>query len=126
MGASSVTPQASGRIQRWALTMSMYEYSLIFKRIAEHSNADTMSCLHLLEKIHEVPKPAEVVLVMKKLEAITTKHIKAWSRINPNISPRICMYGLAHETDDVKGAIPLETTAIKSYAMPLFLVFCSV
>ena len=39
----SVPAQASARIQRWALTLSMYNYTIKFKRTGEHSNADALS-----------------------------------------------------------------------------------
>ena len=39
----SVLPQASGQIQQWALTLSMYDYNLIHKKSTEHSNANTLS-----------------------------------------------------------------------------------
>ena len=38
-----VPPQASGRNQRWALTLSMYDYTLIHKKSVEHGNADALS-----------------------------------------------------------------------------------
>ncbi len=78
----AVPPQASGRIQRWALTLSMYEYSLIFKRTAEHGNADAMSRLPLREKIPEVPEPAEVVLLMEELEDSQQPNI---SKLGPEL-----------------------------------------
>ena len=52
----TVPPQASGRIQRWALTLSMYEYSLIFKRTADHGNACAMSQLPLRDTAPEIPE----------------------------------------------------------------------
>ena len=101
----TVPPQASGRIQRWALTLSMYEYSLIFKRTADHGNADAMSRLPLRDTAPEVPEPAEIVLLMEKLEAspVTAERIKAWSRTDPVIS-RILEFvhtGWPSFTDDV-------------------------
>ena len=83
----------------------MYEYSLIFKRTADHGNADAMSRLPLRDTAPEVPEPAEIVLLMEKLEAspVTAEHIKAWSRTDPVIS-RILEFvhtGWPSFTDDV-------------------------
>ena len=39
--------QASARIQRWALILAMYEYTLQFKSTTQHSNADALSRLPL-------------------------------------------------------------------------------
>ena len=33
------------RIQRWALTIAMYEYTLVFKNTNQHSNADALNRL---------------------------------------------------------------------------------
>ena len=43
----AVPSQASARIQRWALTLAMYKYSLKFKSTKQHGNADAMSRLPL-------------------------------------------------------------------------------
>ena len=51
----SVPSQASSRIQRWALTLSMYE---CFKSTSELVNADAMSRLPLPD---EPPIPVEIV-----------------------------------------------------------------
>ena len=42
----AVPSQVSGRIQRWALTLAAYEYSIAFCPTAAHSNADALSQLH--------------------------------------------------------------------------------
>ena len=43
----AVPPQASARIQCWALTLAMYEYKISYKCTTAHSNADAMSRLTL-------------------------------------------------------------------------------
>ena len=53
----SVPVQASARIQRWALTLSMYEYVLGFRRGAAHHNADALSRLPLPDSPVSVPDP---------------------------------------------------------------------
>ena len=55
----AVNPQASARIQRWTLTLSMYEYTLQFKRTEDHANADALSRLPLPEHPDSVPLPVE-------------------------------------------------------------------
>ena len=49
-GKHPVSPQASGRIQRWALKLSMYEYDLECRSTHRHGNADALSRLPLPEK----------------------------------------------------------------------------
>ena len=43
----STTPQASARIQRWALLLTTYEYTLRFRNTHAHANADALSRLPL-------------------------------------------------------------------------------
>ena len=43
----AIPTTASNRIQNWALTLSMYEYSISFKPSIAHSNADALSRLPL-------------------------------------------------------------------------------
>ena len=53
----SISPQASGRIQRWALLLSMYEYSLSYKSTHAHGNADALSRLPLPKTPRDTPQP---------------------------------------------------------------------
>ena len=39
----AIPPQASARIQRWALTLAAYEYTLVYRSTGAHGNADAMS-----------------------------------------------------------------------------------
>ena len=80
-----VPPQASGRIQRWALTLAAYEYTLSWRPTQQHENADAMSCLPLPEKPLETPLPAELVLLMEHLEEspVTATQIRMWTRRDP-------------------------------------------
>ena len=64
---NAVPSQASSRIQRWALTLSMYEYTMCFKPTTEHNNADAMSRLPLPATQEETPVPAEHVLLLEEL-----------------------------------------------------------
>ncbi len=74
----AIPPQASSRIQRWALTLSMYEYTMGFRSTTRHGNADAMSRLPLPEKPDTTPVPAELVLLVEHLQdsPITASQIK--------------------------------------------------
>ena len=63
----AIPQQASARIHRWALTLSMYDYSLKFKGTAEHSNADALSRLPLPHSVSPVVLP-EIVMVMELVD----------------------------------------------------------
>ena len=72
---------ASARIQRWALTLSAYNYTIEYKPGATHSNADGLSRLPLPDAPSEVPVPTETILVMDMLNSlpVTAQHIKKWT-----------------------------------------------
>ena len=74
----AVPPLASARIQRWALTLAMYEYS------KQHGNADAMSCLPLLDTVTP-PLPPETALLLKFLEKspVTAKQVQVWTTRDP-------------------------------------------
>ena len=80
----AVPPQASARIQRWALTLAMYEYSLKFKSTKQHGNADAMSRLPLPDTVTP-PLPPETVLLLEFLEKspVTAKQVRLWTRRDP-------------------------------------------
>ena len=84
-GKHPVSPQASGRIQRWALKLAMYEYDLECRSTYRHGNADALSRLPLSEKPPVVPRLAEHVLLMEHLSnsPVTAMQIKSWTRRDP-------------------------------------------
>ena len=79
---------ASARIQRWALTLSVYDYDIVFKPGNEHANADMFSHLPLADTPAEVPLPGEVILLMEclSISPVNAGHIKAWITKDPVLS----------------------------------------
>ena len=67
---------------RWALTVSSYEYTLVFRSTTQHGNADAMSRLPLPESPREIPDPAEWVLLIEGLKdsPISSAQIRTWTR----------------------------------------------
>ena len=63
----SIPTTTSNRIQRWALTLSMYEYSIAFKQSSAHANTDALSRLPLQVTSVDPPIPSETVLVLEQL-----------------------------------------------------------
>ena len=60
---------ASARIQRWALTLSAYNYRICYKPGSENSNADVLSRLPLPDTPSSVPIPGETVFLMDILQS---------------------------------------------------------
>ena len=95
---------ASARIQRWALTLSMYEYTIKFKSGAANGNADALSRLPLPDTPAETPMPSELVLLLEHLSTgpLTAVQIKTMTRKDPILS-RVYMHilhGWSPATDD--------------------------
>ncbi len=88
----AIPQQTSPRIQRWALTLSMYDYSLKFKGTAEHSNADALSRLPLPHSVSPVVLP-EIVMVMELVDKtpIIVDILKTWTRKDKVLS-RVSQY----------------------------------
>ena len=80
-----ISPQASGRIQRWALKLATYEYTLRFRPTNQHANADALSRLPLAEKPEHVPIPAEHVLLIEHLSEapLSAAQLKIWTAKDP-------------------------------------------
>ena len=83
-----VPVQASGRIQRWALTLATYEYTLRFKPTKAHANADALSRLPLSGSPISVPTPAETILLLEAINEspISSTEIATWTRRDPVLS----------------------------------------
>lgn len=80
--------QASARIRRWSLLLSAYVYTIRFRNIHAHSNADALNRLPLPEIQKESKTPPELVLLMDHLEdsPVTACHIAVWTRRDPVLS----------------------------------------
>ncbi|KAJ8381562.1 hypothetical protein SKAU_G00023400 [Synaphobranchus kaupii] len=77
----AVPPIASGRIQRWALTLAAYEYTICYKEGSRHANADAMSRLPVSTTVGYVPLPGELILLLENLATFPVKahDIRTWT-----------------------------------------------
>ena len=83
-----ISPMASGRIQRWALTLSNYEYTLEYTPGSRISHADCMSRLPKPNAPDQVPVPQEVILALSIMDEspITSQQIEKWTSTDPVLS----------------------------------------
>lgn len=83
-----ISPQASGRIQRWALLLASYDYSIACRTTAQHANADAFSRLPIPEVPVQTPVPPEVVFVMDALDdaPMTAVHVATLTQRDPLLS----------------------------------------
>ncbi len=92
--SKAVPPMASPRVQRWALTLSAYEYKLKYKPGPEHANADAFSRLPLPDQPSDVPVPEEVTAAIRHMDTVTlvsASHIKRWTR-NDRVLSQVLHY----------------------------------
>lgn len=93
--------QQPASLQRWALILSSYNYSIYYQPGEKLANADGLSRLPLQENPKETPKP---VLLMDTVQTalITVKKIKMWTDKDPIISgvKTLCQKGWMETSDD--------------------------
>ena len=84
----AIPHQASGRIQRWALVLAGYEYTISFRPTESHSNADALSRLPLQHADEPVPAVPETVLLLEQLDEgpFTAQQVKYYTARDPCLS----------------------------------------
>ena len=83
-----ISAMASARIQRWALRLSNYQYTLEYKPGPSIGHADALSRLPLPDVPTQVPVPEEVVLALSTMDEtlITADKIANWTAKDPVLS----------------------------------------
>ena len=91
--SKAVPTMASGRIQRWAITLGAYDYVIRYKQGSTNANADALSRLPLPTAERETPQPAEVVHLMEHLSTtpLSSQHIKTLTDVDPSLSRIRCL-----------------------------------
>jgi len=96
---------ASARVQRWALTLSAYNYTVQYVPGKDNSNADGVSRLPLPVQPREVPMPQELVYLLEGLEIspVTVDQIRSWTDRDPVLSKvrRFVQHGWPRTFDSV-------------------------
>lgn len=97
-GGKGVPSMCSGRIQRWSLMLSTYEYQLEYRPGAMNSNADGLSRLPIPGENEQEIEPAEAVLSLHMLEATvsdpaTAQQLRRWTERDALLS-RVRQYVL--------------------------------
>ena len=84
----STPTMASARLQRWALILSAYKYTIRYKPGDKMANADGLSRLPLPEAPKEASMPEELVLLLDTVRTtpITSKQVKQWTDRDPILS----------------------------------------
>ena len=79
---------ASARIQRLALILGTYDYSIQYKPGPDHSNANVSSRLPLPKSTPHIPTPGENITALTMLESlpVTSREIRKWTDRDPMLS----------------------------------------
>ena len=112
----ATSAQASARIRRWSLTLSVYEYTVIFRGTKQHSNADALSRLPLSTTPMDVSMAPELVLLLDHLtnSPVTVEDICTWTRRDP-ILAQVLQYveqGWPHNCDSTLSAYSSHKTEL--------------
>lgn len=85
------SPQASARIRRWSIYLSMFEYTLRFRRTMAHANADALSRLPLPIEPAVISSPPELVLLTEHLATspVSAGQIRAQTQRDPVLSQAV-------------------------------------
>ena len=75
-------------IQRWALTLGGYDYTIQYKEGKNMANADALSRLPLKTPDTQVPKPPELVHLVEHLNTtpLSWKQIRIWTDHDPTLT----------------------------------------
>ena len=65
-----IPSMASARVQRWALTLSAYTYSIKYRKGEDMCNADALSRLPLTDHPESLPKPPETIVLLEHLASV--------------------------------------------------------
>ena len=102
--SKQVPVMAASRIQRWALLLGAYDYSIQHRPGSLMGNADALSRLPLPEQPAVVPTLGDVDLLMNQLSdaIITAAQIATWTQKDPVLSRvhRMILHGWSKSTLD--------------------------
>ena len=85
---SGIPPLASSRIQRWALTLSTYTYTIRYRAGKKIGHVDALSRLPRPVSLSSETTPADLIFLTDHLSAtcISAHHIKQWTSQDPVLS----------------------------------------
>ena len=92
--SKTISAMASARIQRWAILLSSYQYTVSYRPGSEMAHADVLSRLPLPEMPISVPIPGETILLMQSLQTspFTFNQLKQWTTKDPHLPKSIKCY----------------------------------
>lgn len=86
LGETSPVPQmASARLQRWALLLGAYSYTIQYKPGRENVTTDALSRIPIFERPEEIPVPGEMIMLVENLNTtpIDFRQLAKWTDQDP-------------------------------------------
>ncbi len=72
----------SPRIQRWAVMMQAYEYTIVYKPGKEHANTDALSRCPVPDMAFETGSE-DRILLMEDIPLVTAENVRPWTAKDP-------------------------------------------
>ena len=107
---AGVPTLASACIQRWALILGAYNYSIEYKPGPAHANADVFSRLPLPDTPRNHFLPGETTLTLNMLQSlpVTATQIRKWTSRDPTLSKVRLMLSSGWENTDLPELAPYQ------------------
>ena len=95
---------ASARVQRWALTLSGYQYSIVHRPGDQIGNVDGLSRLPVPHVGNTTPQPYETIHLMERLNTslVTAANIREWTSRDPTLAKIRKQVMFPHEEEVVQ------------------------
>ena len=81
-----IPTMAAARIQRWALLLSSYQYSMIFRKGANNGNGDCLSRLPAFDKENVSKVKADIMMMELAHVPVTSQEVKIATKRDPVLS----------------------------------------
>ena len=79
---------ASARLQRWALMLAAYDYSIVYRPGSKLANADCLSRLPIPQSVPTPPVPGDTIMLLEKMDEfpVNVSQIRTWTNKDPLLS----------------------------------------
>ena len=79
---------ASARLQRWALMLAAYDYSIVYRPGSKLANADCLSRLPIPQSVPTPPVPGDTIMLLEKMDEfpVIVSQIRTWTNKDPLLS----------------------------------------
>ena len=75
----------SARVQRWALMLAAYDYSVVYRPGSKLVNADSLTRLPMPQSVPTPPVPGDTIMLLEKMDEfpVNVSQIRTWTNKDP-------------------------------------------